>query len=118
MTLKIMKFGGTSLSDADGIRRVAQIITEERGNVVVCSAFSGITNALILSGEQAALGDDVFKGIYKTIVQRHQEAVERLSLHQDHTLQNHINEMHKELEQLLEGVFLLREFSPRTRDLV
>lgn len=116
--MKVMKFGGTSLSDADGIQRVAQIIMEEKGDVIICSAFSGITNDLINSGERAANGDQSYKKLYNNIVQRHQRTIERLSLDHDYELIIQIDEIHKELEKMLEGVFLIREFSRRTRDLV
>ncbi|MEA1884300.1 MAG: bifunctional aspartate kinase/homoserine dehydrogenase I [Thermotogota bacterium] len=116
--MKVMKFGGTSLSDADGIQRIAQIILEEKGDVIVCSAFSGITNELIDSGERAANGNQSYKKLYNNIVQRHQRAITNLSLDHDHELNIQINEIHKELEKMLEGVFLLREFSRRTKDLV
>lgn len=113
-----MKFGGTSLSDAEGIQRVADIIIEEQGDIVICSAFSGITNDLIISGERAAKGDQSYKRTYKNIVTRHQQAIENLSLNKDQELLLQINDIHQELEKMLEGVFLLREFSLRTKDLV
>ncbi len=114
----VMKFGGTSLSDAEGIRRVAQIVVEESGDVVVCSAFSGITNALLEAGITAANGDNSYKRVYKDIVQRHQNAIKTLLLDTESDLLIEVDEIHKELEKLLEGVFLIREFSLRTKDLV
>jgi len=114
----VMKFGGTSISDAEGIRRVAQIIVEEKGDVVVCSAFSGITNTLLEAGVTAANGDNSYKRIYRDIVQRHKNAIKNLSLGTESDLLFPVNEIHKELEKLLEGVFLIREFSMRTKDLV
>ncbi|MFW6263605.1 MAG: bifunctional aspartate kinase/homoserine dehydrogenase I [Thermotogota bacterium] len=116
--MKVLKFGGTSISDANGIRRVAQIIGNETGDVIVCSAFAGITNALLKAGITAANGDNTFKMIYKNIVNRHQQAVEMLLINTENDFLTQIDALHEELEKLLEGVFLLREFSLRTRDLV
>ena len=116
--MKVMKFGGTSISDAEGIKRVVQIITDEQGDIVVCSAFSGITNTLINAGRTAAEGDSNYLSIFKDIVIRHQQVVVKLSLDPDSVLISQITEYHQELEKLLEGVFLLREFSLRTKDLV
>ncbi len=51
-----MKFGGTSVEDAGAFRRVAKIVTERREErpVVVVSAMSGMTDALLASIELAA----------------------------------------------------------------
>ena len=45
--MKIMKFGGTSVGSAQRMKDVAGLITREKGNVVVLSAMSGTTNALL-----------------------------------------------------------------------
>ncbi len=47
-----MKFGGTSLGNADRIRQVAGLIEKNDDCFVVCSAMSGVTNKLV---EMAAL---------------------------------------------------------------
>jgi aspartate kinase len=54
-----MKFGGTSLEDGDAFQRVAHIIGQNpRANlVVVVSAMSGVTDALISSFQRAAKGE-------------------------------------------------------------
>jgi aspartate kinase len=55
----IMKFGGTSVQDAEAFRRVVEIVESQRGRmpVVVVSAMSGVTNALLKSVEMAVGGD-------------------------------------------------------------
>ena len=56
--MRVLKFGGTSVADADAIRRVVAIVAEERrgeaivGPVVVVSALGGVTDQLL---EVAAL---------------------------------------------------------------
>jgi len=54
--IKIMKFGGTSLGDATAIRRVYDIVSEDATpeKVVVVSAPSGVTAALLAAAEDAA----------------------------------------------------------------
>jgi aspartate kinase len=54
----VLKFGGTSVQDAEAIDRVAGIV---RGRMpgrplVVVSAMAGATNALLAIGEQASKG--------------------------------------------------------------
>ncbi|MDR2389765.1 MAG: aspartate kinase [Tannerellaceae bacterium] len=44
--MKVLKFGGTSLGSAQRIRDVAELIKDNR-NIVVLSAMSGTTNALV-----------------------------------------------------------------------
>ena len=45
--MKILKFGGTSVGSAENIRKVMQIVCDDQPKVVVLSAMSGSTNALI-----------------------------------------------------------------------
>ncbi len=54
-----MKFGGTSVEDADAFRNVARIVRSAAGEpaVVVVSAIGGFTDALLSSVERAAGGD-------------------------------------------------------------
>lgn len=45
--MKVLKFGGTSLGNAERMRRVANIVTQQNEVLVVLSAISGTTNALL-----------------------------------------------------------------------
>lgn len=45
--MQILKFGGTSVGKPDRMKRVAQIIHNDQKKVVVLSALSGVTNALV-----------------------------------------------------------------------
>src|SRR2546430_1423707 len=55
----IMKFGGTSVEDANAFRNVAAIVRSgaRPSPVVVVSAISGFTNSLLTSVEKAIGGD-------------------------------------------------------------
>jgi len=55
----VMKFGGTSVQDAEAFARVAEIVAGERENspVVVTSAMSKVTDALLFAFETAKKGD-------------------------------------------------------------
>ncbi|MBA3785225.1 MAG: lysine-sensitive aspartokinase 3, partial [Acidobacteria bacterium] len=54
-----MKFGGTSVQDAKAFARVAEIVTGEKENspVVITSAMSKVTDALLSAFETAKKGD-------------------------------------------------------------
>ena len=55
----VMKFGGTSVADAERIRSVAQIVARHAGRrpVVVVSALGGVTDLLVRAVRLAAVGD-------------------------------------------------------------
>ncbi|WP_207515492.1 aspartate kinase [Longitalea luteola] len=57
--MKIMKFGGTSVGKPDRMHQVAQLITKDNSEprIVVLSALSGTTNALVAIGEAMAAGN-------------------------------------------------------------
>src|ERR1041385_9395967 len=59
MNPTVMKFGGTSVEDASAFRNVAKIVlaAAEPSPVVVVSAISGFTNALLKSVDHAVGGD-------------------------------------------------------------
>jgi aspartate kinase len=50
--MKVLKFGGTSVGSAQRMKNVEQLINNGEANLVVLSAMSGTTNALVKIGEQ------------------------------------------------------------------
>lgn len=58
--MKVMKFGGTSVGKPERMRQVSQLITSgDDAKIVVLSALSGTTNALVNISESIANGDRV-----------------------------------------------------------
>ncbi len=56
--MKIMKFGGTSVGKPERMFQVAELITrDEDSKIVVLSALSGTTNALVTIGDALASSD-------------------------------------------------------------
>ncbi len=56
--MKIMKFGGTSVGKPERMHHIASLITKEtEPAIVVLSALSGTTNALVTIGDHLAAGD-------------------------------------------------------------
>tara|TARA_Y100000310_G_scaffold128407_1_gene127604 strand:+ start:17287 stop:18603 length:1317 start_codon:yes stop_codon:yes gene_type:complete len=76
----VMKFGGSSVGDADRISDVANIIKSniDKKPIVVVSAVGGVTDKLIELGNAAAegKGDDILNDIK----QKHYEILEKLNL--------------------------------------
>jgi aspartate kinase len=82
MKIKVLKFGGTSVGDAQCFRRAIEIATraaQESSVVVVVSAMSGVTNRLIAAAHQAAQGDETgFRQLAKSLEQGHGTAISEL----------------------------------------
>lgn len=84
----VMKFGGTSVGNADAFAQVAEIVkaavtreaTGERpGVIVVTSAMSGVTNMLIEAAQRAAQGDESFHQAQQdSLLLKHQLVAGRL----------------------------------------
>jgi bifunctional aspartokinase / homoserine dehydrogenase 1 len=76
----VHKFGGTSLADAECIRRVAAIVRgrPEAERMVVVSAMGGVTDALLDAVALAGRRDDGYVEVLDGVKQRHHEAIASL----------------------------------------
>ena len=120
--MKVMKFGGSSVQDAERIKNACSIVIEEAGKektAVVFSAMKGITNLLLESADIASKGSTEYKELIKTLYERQVEAVNSLMKGEaaEKTL-SQIDEMTAELKNILHGIELVKECSPRSQDLV
>ena len=122
--MKVLKFGGTSVGSTDSIQQVGNILEQYHDSqvsvMVVVSAQKGITNLLQDIGEWAIEGDvdQVNKGIF-TIQSRHFQTVKELLPVKDQSqVLAHLKRMINELEEVIHGVTLLKELSPRSKDLI
>ena len=120
--MKTLKFGGTSVANAQNIKLVLDIVTETSKKdklVVVVSAFSGVTDMLVLAAANAAAKDKNYKEIVSQIEKKHKEAIEELiPLSEQSDLIDAINANINHLKTLLDGCYLLGELSNRTSDAV
>ncbi len=124
MATLTMKFGGTSVGNAEAIARVADIVEQaarEHRVLVVCSAMSGVTNLLIEAAQRAAAGDAArYQLIAQELRQKHEAAiralltsdVERIAIHDE------VEALIDEFETLCYGIYVLREASPKAMDKV
>lgn len=120
--MDVLKFGGTSVANAQNINLVLNIVTHASSKealVVVVSAFSGVTDLLLLAAAKAASKDKTYKDIVQQIEQKHKEAIEELiSLSEQSELIDTINSNINHLKTLLDGCYLLGELSNRTSDTI
>ena len=120
--MKVLKFGGTSVANAENIKLVLDIVINKAKDeklVVVVSAFSKVTDLLQLASHKAAAGDESFKEILVEIERKHLEALKKfIPVSDQSSLLSHVKRIVNHLETLLDGCFLLGELSPRTSDTI
>lgn len=116
----VMKFGGTSVQDAEAIRRLVEIVRSriDKNPVVVSSATSGTTDALLNACDSAASrdfdkADSIISTIYNKHIQLSNELVSDQSLLKE--LTERIEQLISELKDLIKGVYLLSEIPDRIK---
>lgn len=105
----VMKFGGSSVANAERIRHVASIIEAYKDSrpVVVLSAMGDTTDHLLEAADNAVNGTvDIQK-----VEQLHYDTAKELGVEVPA-----IKELLDELKTLLTGISMLRELTKRTRD--
>jgi aspartokinase/homoserine dehydrogenase 1 len=119
-SVKVLKFGGSSLASPERVRGVVDIVAAALASgpvAVVVSALGGVTNQLIAASEAAARRDSGFKEAWRELAERHRLNVRELAGPDDQeSLVAEVDRCCADLEDLLHGVFLLRECSSRSRD--
>ena len=105
----VMKFGGSSVANAERIKHVASIIKayKEKRPVVVLSAMGDTTDHLLAAADLAVTGTVDVAGVAKL----HEETAKELGINIDT-----IESLLAELKQLLTGISMLKEISKRSRD--
>ena len=118
--MRVMKFGGTSVGTPDRIRDLVRLVRasgDPNEILVVVSAFGGVTNALIDAAKKAGAGDPAWRDDLDGIAKRHFDAATSLAPAAERVdLTTSIQHAVVELRDLLHGVSLLRECTPRTLD--
>ena len=122
--MKVLKFGGTSVGSAENINKVISILDQQSQTTpiaVVVSAVGGITDKLLEAGALACGKNIDYKQKYDTIWSIHNSVIEGLFLNpatqqQQDVLSNLITEKLNDLKSLLDGIYLINELSPKTKD--
>jgi bifunctional aspartokinase / homoserine dehydrogenase 1 len=118
--MQVLKFGGSSVANSDNMNKVMAIVTraiKKDTTLVVVSALGGITDLLLQCGKLAAAGNEAFRDDLQVIESRHLDMVKALLpvSGQSNTLSRVMQQCNL-LEDICQGIFNLRECSPRTRD--
>jgi aspartokinase/homoserine dehydrogenase 1 len=116
--MRVLKFGGTSVSNAENIKKITDIISSnDDKKIVIISALSGVTNQLLAIGAAASNADESYKNIIAALLERHlSEAKNLLPITNQSACLSMVIQLFNELKDVAESVFHLQEFSPATKD--
>lgn len=119
----VRKFGGTSVGTPAMLRRVIDIIleppatTEPLRQVVIVSAFHGITNTICELTSRAANGDDGVVPLLDALEERHLAAInELIGVTHRSPVTAQVKVWCNELRELVHGISLVREASRKSLD--
>jgi len=119
--LIVMKFGGTSVGNAERMRCAAEIVAEHARRaevVVVVSAMGGVTDMLVRAANEASHGDrEHWKSVRRELARRHREVADQLlSAGEQASVLPRLAEQVGNFENLCSGFLLVREVTPRAMD--
>jgi aspartokinase/homoserine dehydrogenase 1 len=117
--MQVLKFGGSSVANAENINKVIEIIKKYATGkaIVVVSALGGITDLLINAAELAEKADEAYKEVLQETERRHLDTVKQLiPVQQQSSILSLVKRACNEIEDICNGIFLLRELSSRTKD--
>jgi aspartokinase/homoserine dehydrogenase 1 len=118
--MKVLKFGGTSIGTAENILRIRKIIESQTEQVIIIiSALHGVTDQLIELCTHAAAKDKNFFRLYNEIEIKHIDIIRTLIKEPLLTeAESHVNSYLKELSNIINGIYLLNDITPKIQDKV
>lgn len=120
--MQVLKFGGSSVKNAENISKVVAIVKQKitvDKTIVVVSALGGITDLLLQCCKMASENNEAYKEKLQESELRHLQTVKELiPLTQQSSILSQVKTLCNEIEDICNGIFLLRELSERTKDRV
>ncbi len=121
--MKILKFGGSSVGNAEKIKNVTKIIKhsikENKKIAVIFSAFHKVTDELLKMSLIAAEANLEYLDLFKKLEERHITIAKQvLAIKSQSSVLAQLKLNLNELEDVLHGVYLVKELSPRTQDFI
>ena len=117
--MKVLKFGGTSVGSATNINKVVSILDEyAKKDRILCvvSAVGGITDKLLLAGSYAQQKNEDYTKVFKAIKDQHFDIAKALLPGKSKKALDYLESEFVQLKNLLDGIFLINELSPKTSD--
>lgn len=120
--MQVLKFGGSSVANAENINKVVAIVqkvSQKDKTVLVVSALGGVTDLLLSAARLASLGDESYNEQLSVIEKRHLAAVtELIPVARQASVLSAVKKQCNEIEDICNGIFLLRELSGASKDRV
>lgn len=120
--MQVLKFGGSSMGTAESISNVLNIVGQraEKGSVaVVVSAMKGVTDQLVETCDRMEQSSFDYEDAIDVLEKRHFEIARTMLPAQEQSdLITELKMLLNELEDVLQGVSLVQEITPKTRDFV
>ena len=120
--MQVLKFGGSSVSDAANMSKVVEIVTkavDRDRTILVASAISGCTDTLIRIGNLAAERDESYKELISGLQARHHEIIRSLlPMEKQEESTEVCDSLFDSLRSIAQGVCLLGELSPASLDAI
>ena len=119
--MKVLKFGGSSVATPERVQSVIEIVKPylDREVAIIFSAFGGVTDMLIEISTLALEGNLDYKAKLSELEKRHLAAVRSLiNIHNQSGILAEVKFMINELEDVLHGVYLVKERTVRTLDYI
>ena len=121
--MKVLKFGGSSVGKPRNIPPIIKLIQKQIKSdadiTVVYSAFSGVTDTLIKIGHLAQNKDVSYKQHLESVEAKHEDYLQFLfTPEQQSDIRQYVEDLMHELEEIAHGVYLLKELSQRSLDLI
>lgn len=117
--MKVLKFGGTSVANANNINLVKNIVAQSsaKTTIIVVSALGGITDLLLETTTLASNQNKAYKNSLEQIEQRHLNLVKELiPIKLQSAVLSKVKSELNALETLLEGAFLVGEATAKLMD--
>src|SRR5690625_268385 len=117
------KLGGTSISTPERFENAITVALREKDRecrrIIVVSALGGVTDQLIKTIDEALSRSGKHGTLVEDIISRHKDLLAAVARPEEvSSVLAELDDVWRELQELLDGVYLLRECTPRSRDAV
>jgi aspartokinase/homoserine dehydrogenase 1 len=120
--MQVLKFGGTSVANAEAIQKVVEIVSgsvDRDRTILVVSAIRGCTDSLIHIGNLASQRDESYIEIIDDLQDKHHQIIRELLPREKHDeAYRTCDELFDSLRSIAQGVYLLGELSPTSLDAI
>ena len=119
-TVKVLKFGGSSVGSKESITNLKQIVESQQDDViVVVSALGGITDKLIATAKMAAKGERQYEAETEAMLTRHEDMIRDVIVpERRRKAYNQVRKLFGELKEIMQGLYLLHDLSEKTMDTI